>query len=258
MLKRSLFVVLSLSLVTGAALAANSPFVGEWKLDASRTKLTDQMKVENVAGDKYAFDFGGGAETIAVDGTDQPAGGGTTLSVNPDGPGSWKVVRKKDGRVVITATWHLSKDGKTLTDDFTSIGSDGSGFTVHYRYERTAGTSGFAGTWESTNMSPSSVFALEVKPYDGDGLSFVYPSQGITRNVKFDGKDYPLVGANLPPGSASSARLVDQQTLDVTDKSNGTILNTRQIHVSSDRKTMTMTVRTPRLSHPNILVFERQ
>lgn len=258
MLKRGLFVILSVSLIGGAARAANSPFVGEWKLDLSRTKLADQMTVENVSGDKYAFDFGGGAETIVVDGTEQPGVGDTTLSVAVEGPDSWKVVRKKDGRVMITAIWKLSKDGRTLTDEFTTVASDGSSSTVPYLYERTAGTSGFAGTWESANMSASSVFVLEIKPYEEDGLSLIYPSQGVTRNVKFDGKDYPIVSAYLPTGSTSSARLVDRQTVEMTDKSKGAILDTRQMKVSSDRKTLTVTVRTPRLRHPSILVFERQ
>jgi hypothetical protein len=79
--------------------AANDPFVGEWKLNPSRSKLIEQMKVESIAGNKYVFDFGGGSpETIAADGTDQQGDGGTTLSVTIAGPGSWKAVRKKDGR----------------------------------------------------------------------------------------------------------------------------------------------------------------
>jgi len=46
------------------------------------------IKVESVAGDKYAFDFGGGsAETIAVNGTDQAGIAGTTVSVIAEGPG---------------------------------------------------------------------------------------------------------------------------------------------------------------------------
>lgn len=255
---RTLSLVLGASLILGAAPTANSPFVGEWKLDPSRTRLTDEMKVENVSGNKYAFDFGGGAETILVDGTDQPGAGGTTLSVNAEGLDSWKVVRKQDGRVVITAIWNLSKDGNTLTDNFTSIAPDGSSSTVRNLYNRTAGTSGFAGTWECTNMITSSVFPLKVQPFEGDGLSFIYPSQGITRNVKFDGKDYQTVGANAPRGSVSSARLVNGHALEMTNKYEGRTLDTRQIRVSSDRKTMTMTVHKTQQRQPIVLVFERQ
>ena len=68
-------------------MGANEPFVGEWKLDPSKSKLTDQMKVESVAGNKYAFDFGGGsAETIVPNGTDQPGLAGTTLSITIEAP----------------------------------------------------------------------------------------------------------------------------------------------------------------------------
>jgi hypothetical protein len=258
-LKRTFRLLLVGCVVTGALWAASDPFVGEWKLDASRSKLTDQMKVENVAGNKYAFDFGGGSpETIAVDGTDQPGEGGTTLSVTIEGPDSWKVVRKKDGRMLITANWKLSKDGNTLTDDFTFFAPNGSASNVNYVYKRTAGTSGFAGTWESTTETVNSVFVVKVQPYEGDGLSFIDPSQEQTKNMKFDGKDYPNVGPNDSPGSTSSARRVDEHSLEVTDKINGKTVDSQQIQLSSDHKTLTITVHIVGRSEPNILVFQRQ
>ena len=257
MVNRSLALVLGATLIVGAAPASNSPFVGDWKLDPSRTKLTDVMKVENVSGNKYAFDFGGGPETIRVDGTDQPAAGGTTLSVKAEGINSWKVVRKQDGRVEISAIWNLSKDGKALTDDFTSFDPDGSRSTVRNLYQRTAGSSGFAGTWESTIANTSPVVELKVKPYGEDGLSIINSTQGQTRNVKFDGKDYPKAGANAPPGSFSSARLVNAHTLEVTDKYKGRTVGTRDYEVSSDLKTLTITVRNAGQRQPSIYVFEK-
>ena len=76
-----------LCLVTGTAWAANDPFVGKWKLNPSRSKLTDQMKIEVAGANKYALDLGGGAiQTIVADGTYQPGLDGTTLSVTVEGP----------------------------------------------------------------------------------------------------------------------------------------------------------------------------
>jgi hypothetical protein len=66
------------------------------------------------------------------------------------------------------------------------------------------------------------------------------------------------VGPNVAPGSASSVRLVNQNTLEMTDKINGKIADTRQIELSSDLKTLTITVHTAGRSEPNVLVFERQ
>jgi len=259
MLKCALRFLLVACLATGTLSASNDAFLGEWKLNASKSKLIDVMKVESAGGNKYAFDFGGGtAETIAADGTDQPGIAGTTLSVTIEGPDSWKVIRKKDGRVLLTAFWKLSKDGNTLRDDYTEFGTDGTSSNVKYVYQRTAGTSGFAGTWEGSSETVNAAIVLKVQAYEGDGLSFINASEGVTKNVKFDGKDYPNAGPNAMAGAASTARRVNDDTLEMTDKFNGKIMNTRQIQLSSDRKTLTMTVHVPGRREPDVLVFERQ
>jgi hypothetical protein len=259
MFSRTVRILLVTYLASGAVWAANEPFVGEWKLNPSKSKLTDQMKVEGVADDKYAFDFGGGsAETIALDGTDQPGLAGTTLSITIEGPDSWKVVRRREGRVLLTAYWKLSKDGDTLTDDFTQFGPNGASTNVKYVYNRTAGTSGFAGTWESTSETLNSVYVIKVQPYEGDGLSFINSSQGVTRNLTFDGKDRPLVGPSAPSGTTSSARRVNERTLEITTKIGDKVAGTQEDTLSSDGKTLTMTIRAAGRTVPNILVFERQ
>jgi len=119
--------------------------LGEWKLNPSRSKLTDQMKVQSLGGNKYTFDFGGGAERIVADGTDQRGIYGTMLSVTVEGPDIWKVVRKKDGRMLLTGTWKLSQDGNILRDNYTEFEPNGSPFTVNYLYKRTAAGPAFAG-----------------------------------------------------------------------------------------------------------------
>jgi hypothetical protein len=260
MFQRTFAWLLAGCLVAGTSRAAREPFIGDWKLNPSKSKLTDQMKVESIAANKYSLDFtgDGSAETIVTDGTDQPGYSGTTLSITVEGPDSWKVVRKKEGRIIITAKWKLSQDGKTLTDDFTGTGANGSTFNLKYVYQRKAGTSGFAGTWESTSETLDSVFVLQIRPYQGDGLSFIDPSEEETKSVKFDGKDYPNVGPNVPAGYASAIRRVDPHSLEMTDKINGKVSGTEQIKLSPDEKTLTITVHSPGRSEPNILVFERQ
>lgn len=246
-------------LASGAVSAANAPFVGEWKLNPSKSKLTDQMKVESVDGKKYAFDFGGGsAETIVPDGTDQPGLAGTTLSITIEGPYSWKIVRKQDGRILLTAYWNLSKDGNTLIDDYTQFGPSGSSTNVKYVYNRTAGTSGFAGIWESTSETMNSSYTIQVQPYEGDGLSFIYVSQGLTRNVKFDGGDYPQMGQNARPGATTSARRVNERSLEITSKIDDKVASTQEVTLSSDGQSLMMTVHASGRTTPNILVFERQ
>jgi hypothetical protein len=245
--------------VASALWAADTAFVGEWKLDTSKSKMIDEMKVASIGGNKYAFDFGGGSsETIVLDGTDQPGIYGTTLAVSSEGPDAWKVVRKKEGRMLLTAHWKLSQDGKTLKDNYTEFAANGSPSTVDYVYARTAGTSGFAGAWDNVNETIESSYVLQIKSYEEDGLSFIDPSQNETKNVKFDGKEYPRVAPHEAPGSTSSIRRVNDHTLEMTDKVNGKVMATEQIQLSSDRKTLTMTVNIEGRSKPNVLVFDRQ
>lgn len=242
MISRIVKPLLVVGLLIGTSWAANDPFVGQWKLDPSRSKLTDEMKVTKVSRNKYAFELGGGEpETIVIDGTFQPGIGGTTLSVAPEGP-NWKVVRKKDGRTLLTATWTLSKDGSSLADDFTSFGQDGSPSNVKLQYKRTAGDrSGFAGTWVR-NEIPSSAITLQISPYENDGLSLT-SSAGTTTNLKFDGE---------------SARRLSTSAFEVIQRSEGKVILTKQYELSPDLKTLTITTRIAGRSAPNIFVFERQ
>jgi len=136
-MKRVLQSLLIAHLLTGTSLAATNSFVGDWKLIPSKSTYIDVMKVASLGGNKYAFDFGGGQEKITIDGTDQQAVQGTMLSVTAEGADTWKVVRKKDGRMLLTATWKLSQDGKVLSDNYTGFETDGSSSTVNYLYQRT-------------------------------------------------------------------------------------------------------------------------
>lgn len=240
--------------------APDSPFVGDWKLSPTKSKLTDEMKVTSLAANKYGFDFesNGVVETIVIDGTDQPGESGTTLSVAAVGPGAWKVVRKKDGRMLLTANWRLSKDANTLTDDFSAISPDGKASTVNYVYQRTGSGSGFAGIWVSTSAAINFVFTIQIRAYEADGLSIINPSS-LTRNMKFDGQDYRNAGPNAAIVATSAVRRLDARTLELVDKgSNGKLYDTQKIELSADLNTLSMSVRNAGRSQPNVLVFDRQ
>jgi len=258
MLNRTFRLLLVACLVMGTSRAANDPFVGKWKVNPSKSKLTDEMKVEAVGANKYTFTFGPGqVDTIVADGSDQPALQGTTLSVTVEGPNNWKVVRKKEGRTIVTGLWSLSGDGKSLNDEFTAYQSDGSTTKVHYVYERASGSSGFTGTWDSASEELNSVIELEIQPYQGDGLSFNSPI--YAKKMKFDGHDYPDEGSNATPGSASSGRRVSKRSLEITNRFKGKIAQTLRIELSPDLKTLTMSILLVGESKPkNIFVFYRE
>jgi hypothetical protein len=128
-----------------------------------------------------------------ADGTDQPGLPGTTLAVKVEDARALTVVRKQAGRIIVSAHWKLSPDGRTLRDSFTGLQPDGSKATTDYLYRRMAGTSGFAGDWESTTKPVGLKLELEIQPYDNQGLSFVSP--GSNKSVIFDGREQAAPGA---------------------------------------------------------------
>lgn len=239
MISRIFCLILVAGLTTTPLDAQTDPFVGHWKL----TKLTDQMSVAQVGVHTYVFNFeGGGPEKIVVDGTYQRGIGGSMLSVTPEGP-NWKVERKRDGRKLLTAIWTLSKDGNSLTDNFTSFDKNGVPSDVKLVYTRAAAGPGFAGTWISESAAIGSITILEIRPYKSNGLSLNVPSEELTVNLTFDGKN---------------VRRVDARTFEITRKAGGKTTQTEKYMVSSDLKTLTRAVRVVGESQPLITVFERQ
>jgi len=271
MLNRALQLLLAGCLMTGTLWAADNPFVGKWKVNPSKSMLSDEVKVEAAGANKYAITFGPGqVDTVTADGSDQPALSGTTLSITVKGPNSWEVIRKMKGRTLLTASWTLSDDGKTLNDAFTQYLPDGmtlfsqplpNGSTLFlpYVYERTAGNSGFLGTWDSESAKVRAGIELQIQSYEGNGLSLKRSDEDMAETIKLDGNDYPDLDSNgRDKGTAHSGRRVSERSLEITEKLKGKVTGTRQIELSGDLKTLTVTMRLVGQSQPqSILVFER-
>jgi hypothetical protein len=238
-----LFVAIACLAISVSA-AANNPFVGHWKLNPSRS-TPDKMVVESLGGNKYTFDFGGGPETIVVDGTDQPSHvyGGDFLSVAIEGD-TWKVVRKSKGRAMLSATWSVSRDGGTLTDRYTGFNADGTGYTQILTFKRNAGGSGFEGVWISTNVEAVNfVLGIQIQPFEENGISIIDSSSQIigTRNLAA-----PLV------------RRLDEHTLQLMrKKSDGALSESMQLKLSPDLNALTITPHSAAGDEPHVFAFDR-
>src|ERR1043166_3690017 len=233
-------------LIAATSQAADESFIGKWKLNLSKSKLADQMTIAPAGANRYTLTFAGvgDTETLVADGTDQPGVLGSSISITIKAPGNWKIVRKQGGRAMLTANWKLSDDGKSLTDTFIGNQPDGSTSRVDLVYKRAEGSAsntGIPGTWETTEEKMDAAYELEIRPYEGDGLTFQISGGGPATNVKFDGKDYPPAAASQAAAATTSARRLDHHSVELIKKLKGKIIETRDLTVSPDRKTLTMT-----------------
>ena len=232
---------------------ATDPFVGKWKLDNSRSFVADAMSIAPAGPNTYTVKFvGAPPETIVADGQDHPGYAPTTLAITIQQPGVWKIVRKQDGRELLTAIWTLGADGQSLRDDFTSKRADGSSSTINLEYKRTAGHAGVPGTWESTS-SALDPFELDFQSAT-DGFAITNSSSHATGHVHLDGKPHP----NADSSAMVTARRVDERTYEVTNKVQGKVTYTQRVSVSPDGKTLTMSSQPVDQAKPQVLVFARE
>jgi hypothetical protein len=187
------------------------------------------------------------------------------------GPNNWEIIRKMKGRTLLRAFWTLSEDGKTLNDAFTQYLPsgmtlfsqplpDGSTLVLPYAYERTAGNSGFPGTWDSDSAKVKTGIELQIQSYERDGLSFKRSDEEMIKRIKLDGNDYPDLDPNGgDKGAAYSGSRVNERSVEIAYKFKGKITGTQQIEVSPDLTTLTITERLVGQSRPkSILVFSRE
>ena len=261
MFKRSFYLVAYLvaltCLGTGTLWAADDPFWGKWKLNIDKSQITgEQMKIQDLGGNKYTISWGEAPTTIVADGTDQPDRFGTTVSIAPEGANAWKMVVKKDGKVLSSMTHTLSADGKIQTIKGTNYKPDGGTSDFETHMKRVSG-SGWAGTWESTDVKFTSADEWEISAYEGSGLTFNTPAYKEVLSMKFDGKDYEDKGPTVAPGSASSGKRVDAHTLEVTNKVKGEVMDRTKYQVSPDGKKLTLTIRETGQPNAITLVYDR-
>ena len=259
MLKTMSFLMPLACLISSAVRAADDPLVGKWKLNQEKSKFVgEQMKIQDLGDKKYKFTFGEVSDTVTANGTDQPAHFGQTISITEEGPKEWKMIIKKDGRVVSSMTHALSDDGNTQTIKGTNTKPDGTTSDFEVIDKRVGSGSGWDGTWESTDVKFNSPDEWDIKPYGAHGLTFYTPAYKDTLSMNFDGKEYTEKGPNVAPGSTSSGKRVDTNTLELIDKVKGQVMDHTKFEVSPDGKVLTLTVHEQGQPKSMTIVYDKQ
>ena len=124
----------------------------------------------------------------------------------------------------------------------TATKPDGTASSFDVTDKRVGSGSRWTGTWESTDVKVNSPVELEISTFAPRGLTFYTPEYKDTLSMNFDGKDYAETGPDVPPDSTTSGKRLDLHTLEVTDKLKNRVLDHARFEVSSDGRTLTLTV----------------
>jgi hypothetical protein len=242
-----------------SVLVADDPFIGKWKLNLAKSKLTGQViEIQEVPGNSYKFTEDEHSDIIFADGLDHPTHFGETMAITQKKSDSWAITYKQGDRVLMNTLWKVSPDGQTLTYTATGTRPNGQRFHNQMMAKRTSGKSGLVGAWETTSVALSSPREIFIEPYDSGGHSITFPGRKQTIRMKFDGKEYPETGPTVVEGSTSSGRRLDDRTIETTEKVKGKLIEVAKATISEDGTTHTIVITEPNDKTPLVLVYERE
>ena len=245
-------------MLAAPSVLAESPLAGTWKFNKDKSKL---------AGDTITF-------AAATPGSVRVTGGGMSYSFKPDGSDSatpmgntsawtrvddstWREVVKLNGKTVVTNTYKLGGDGKTMNVSYQGTKPNGDAMNDSADYTRVMGTKGFMGKWKSVKVD--STFAGYVIKDNGDGsLTWELPDMKASVSIKPDGKDAVATGPTVPPGFTLALTKTGPRSFTLVEKMKGKPIVKATETISADGKTWTEHGSSVGVSEPFTSVYEKQ
>ncbi len=231
--------LLALLLLTSSLLFAQSRFDGSWEMKMDTLRFSS-------APEKYLLEKGtyhcltcAPRVDVKADGTDQEVTGHyfDTIAVRTIDANSVEFIQKKNGKTTFTVVEAVSPDGQTMTEDFTNTMAaetvaGNAGFTRVS--QGPAGSHPLSGEWQMQTVK-NATHAGTLTSYQSTAGGLKISDGGQTYEVKFDGKDYPT---SADAHATTSLKLVDDCTIEETDKQDGKIVVVTRMTVSKDGKSM--------------------
>ena len=234
---------LALFVFLSSAVFAQSRFDGTWEMKMDTLQFSR-------APEQYLIDHGMyrclscvPKVDVKADGTDYKIAGHEayydTIAVKIVDANTVNFAFKKDGKPAARSVEIVSTDGQTMTEEFSNT----------METEKVNGTAGFtrvsagppgahalSGQWRmDTVRNSTTAGTLTTFESIPGGLKISDGSQSCV--AKFDGNDYPIGKS----GHATIAlKVVDEYTLEETDKRDGKVMTVARMTVSKDGKSMTV------------------
>ena len=244
--------LLTLAAVT-TTVAADAPYLGKWKLNASKSQLNGFVTIEKLPSGDYRFDEAGFVYNFRPDGKEYPMPDGGTASWKADSADKWEVTNRANGKVNATITLTLS--GDTLSSMAMIPQPDGKDIMQTSTSKRISGGPGFLGKWKSTQVDAGSLW-LELMPNGSDGITVKAPNSICA--AKFDGKPYPMTGSGDGPKQTMVFRKTGPASFEATTFLDGKPFFKDVYVASADGKTLTDSGMPASKKEPIKVVFDRQ
>jgi hypothetical protein len=246
-------------IATADTVAAQTPFVGAWKLNQDKSQLAgDTMKFGPAQGDAIELKAGGLTYSFRVDGKNYAMPSGNIAVWRQTSPTSWTTeYRKTDGSLLSRDSWQLSTDGQKLSVTTSGVKADGDLYTNTAEYVRTAGSNGLMGAWKSTEVKLSSPDEFSIGEVGLDKLVLKVPAMKVACELTSDGKEVAVEGPDIPTGLRISLTRTGPYTFRLVQKLNGSVISTALYTVAEDRETMTEVGGAPG-DPPATMIWEKQ
>jgi hypothetical protein len=247
-MKKLLMIGFTVAFLMPAAAIAQSPWDGTWKIDLSTAQMPTKPDVYLLIDGTYQCKTCVPPISVRADNTDQMVSGNpyyNMINIKIVDNHTITETDKMNGKIVSTTQITVSPDGNTATFDFTDS-SDTNSAPVTGKGEATrvekgpAGSHLISGSWRASKMDAVSdnglMFTYKV---NGGALSMTTPTgQSFTANL--NGTEAPFKG---DPGTTSvSVKTISNNQIQETDKRDGKVISVSNSTLSSDGKTMTISV----------------
>ena len=251
----------ALCLGAAATALAQNPFVGDWKMNPAKSRMTGDMLLFAPAADgAIKLTEEGRSYTFKTDGNEYTTSTGAKATWKMTDAHSYQSMLKRNDVDLGTSTWKISDDDKKLTIESTGTTPSGKSFDDVETLMRVTGTKGLMGTWKDTevkiNKEPM-VMSLKAGP-DDNTIHWEMTDVKATVDLPMNGKEVTPVGPTVPTGLTLSAMKTGPHSFAMTEKLNGKLLEKMDYKLSGDGKTLTE-VETPADGKaPATVVFEKQ
>lgn len=237
-----LHVVALLGLATGPIAQAQSPFDGTWRPDPQKANPKRKPEVYQLNAGMYACQSCEPPYSVKADGMDHAVAGNPSYdSVSVTAVDAHTVTRvaKKSGKPVIKATLTVSADNTALTESESLYDMGPHLIEVTARFKRaapaTAGANPLSGSWrlletDLTHHDEDTTFRVN------RGVLTMSDRMGRSFTARLDESDAPYVGDSS--FTSVSLKVIDDHTLEESDKKNGQVVKVSRWTVDTDGKTI--------------------